>query len=170
MDSVDIGVNGIACAAAIWFAAHHSMEAKRAAIALAIGWLFYVSAWLPDGYNPRDIIYIGTGEKIASPQLWSMMDCVVALYIAYVGFPKWWSLVLWLSFTVQINFHILRLVDVFDFQTYSSILDKIFIIQIAVFLVLGWPNVRSRIAHIIANHRRSHSVPAKSGKLVRRQK
>lgn len=163
-------INIVVMAAGLISAAFYSSEARKAAIAFFIGWLFYVSAWLPDGYNPRDIIYIGTGEKIASPQLWSMMDCVVALYIAYVGFPKWWSLVLWLSFTVQINFHILRLVDVFDFQTYSSILDKIFIIQIAVFLVLGWPNVRSRIAHIIANHRRPHSVPAKSEKLVRRQK
>lgn len=161
--------NAIACAAAIWFAAHHSMEARKSAIALTIGWLFYISAWLPDGYNPRDIIYIGTGEKIASPQLWAMMDCVVSLYIAYIAFPKWWSLVLWLSFTIQINFHILRLLEVFDFQTYSSILDNIFVLQIAVFLVLGWPNVRNLIVDIISHYRRSTSFATKGRKFARRR-
>lgn len=162
--------NIVVMAAGLISAAFHPLEARKAAIAFFIGWLFYISAWLPDGFNPRDIIYIGTGEKIASPQLWAMMDCVVALYIAYIGFPSWWSLVLWLSFTIQINFHILRLFDVFDFSTYSSILDKIFIIQIAVFLVLGWPNARNFIADTISHYRRSHSVATKGGKFARRTK
>lgn len=162
-------INMIVMAAGLVSAAFHSLEARKCAIAFFIGWLFYISAWLPDGYSPRDIIYIGTGEKIASPQLWAMMDCVVSLYIAYIAFPKWWSLVLWLSFTIQINFHILRLLEVFDFQIYSSILDNIFVLQIAVFLVLGWPNVRNRIVDIISHYRRSASVTAKGRKFARRR-
>lgn len=148
-------------AAGLVFAASHSIEGKKVGIAFLAGWLFYISAWLPDGYAPRDIIYAVSGDKLKSPQLWMASDIIVLLYIAILARRQWWGVVLILTFSVQIASHVMRIMDYFDFATYSNILDKIFIVQIAVFIALGWPNVRDRVIDFTRSKWHSHPVHKK---------
>jgi len=162
----DIAFNGMLCLAGVYFARYHSMDAFRAAFALMLGWLFYVSAWIPDN-SPHFVIKRELGWDISSVELWSLCDCLVGLYILSLAWDKWWGLTLWASFTVQCCLHILRINEVFDFALYSSILDKIFLGQIVVFLFLGWPNVRNNISDIIAGWR---DAPDKVGTALRKEK
>lgn len=150
--------NILMMAAGLAFAASHSIEARKAGLAFLAGWLFFIAAWLPDGWNPRDIIYSVSGDKIKSPQLWIASDTILMIYIAILAIRQWWGIVIVLSLAVQIAFHVTRIMDVFDFATYSNILDKIFIVQIAVFLVLGWPNVRDRLRHFVGSKFRPYGL------------
>lgn len=159
--TAEIAINGIACLAALWFARHHSAKALHCAIALTIGWMFYVSAWLPHGYTPNNIIKAWTGESVKSQILWAFCDFFVCAFIAERALTKWWGIVLYVSFAVQSALHVINLTDTIDFATYSNILDKIFIVQIAVFIALGWPNVRHRVIDFTRSKWHSHPVHKK---------
>lgn len=143
-------VNGILCLIAIWLAVHHSSDAGKSASAIFLGFLFYICAWAPEGWSPRDIIFTLTGEKLKSQYLWMLCDYTVGMYIASLAIDRWWGLTLFISFMIQVCFHIAKIYDRMIFETAAFYVDKIFHVQLLIFFILGgkkpwidlWHNLR----------------------------
>jgi hypothetical protein len=137
--NLDILVNGILCIIAVIVALYHSREAYLSSIALFLGFLFYITAWAPDGWNPRDIVFTLTGEKIKSAWFWIFGDYLVLMGIGALAIDTWWGCVLVLTFLSQISLHIFKIYDMIDSWYYLFSLDQLFHIQIMTFLVIGIP-------------------------------
>lgn len=130
--------NGGVCILAMIMAFFHSRIAFFGTIAIFIGFLFYCSAWAPDGFSPRDIVFALSGEKIPSAVFWALGDTVVMLIIAGIAIDRFWGMMVALLFMFQICLHILKIYHYIDRGFYQFFLDRIFNIQMLIFLLIGY--------------------------------
>ena len=127
--------SGMACLLAIDFARYKDRTTLKAAIALFIGFLCYITAWAPWDLSPRDTVFALTGEKIKSAVFWAVFDYMVLLYIASIAIDRKLGLLLAFTYLIQVCLHVFRIYDMIPAGQHQLWLDFVFRIQILIFVV-----------------------------------
>lgn len=117
--------------------------AVKSAVAIALGWIFYVSSWLEN--SPHSIVEQLTGVSVPSTSLWALSDCLIGLYVAEQAIDRIWGRIIVGVFGVQIAAHLVYHMNFVPFEDYSAFLDYGFMIQIMAFIWIGSDGARDRI-------------------------
>lgn len=149
--------NGLLCAATILFAAHVREgrgDAVTLATALFVNWVLYVLSWTPLAVAPA--IREMTGLPLHSSDLWLLADTCCASLAMVLAFNRWWGWGLWSLGILQVLVHGGRELSLYDFATYTQILDWVLWAQLAIFFYIGGRGVGDHLSRLfdrLAPHR-----------------
>lgn len=148
-DHIPWVVAGCLCAC---FAPKHNRAGvvQGAAIMLA-AWFAYNSIWTPQSIAVALSSTIGT--QIEYEAVWSFTDALAAMVVMAAWGEQWWAIAIWATLTIQCSGHVASQFGITPWGPYRMLLDSVFTIQWAVFILIGGPGIVDRILHILRRSR-----------------
>lgn len=153
--------NGIACAAALGFAAFvrpGRREAVTIAALLCVNYMFCALGYTDA--SPARILQT-LGVPITNKETWMLADACFGAAAILIAFWRPWAWVFWGLSVVQVGIHGLRIAKVIEGSTYSDWLQIVLHMQLVVFFVIGGPGVGDHLLNALDRVRRGrrHVAP-----------
>lgn len=126
---------------------HERAAAFSAAALFAAVWLAYLSTWTDQSMTHAISALAGT--NIEYEAVWSFTDALTAMVVMAMWGERWWALALWLTLTIQCSGHVASQFGLAPWGPYRALLDGIFTIQWAIFILIGGPGLVDHIFHLL---------------------
>lgn len=144
LDPRFVFIYGVLHGLGIVFGAHFPVGEKRSGLVLSLlltaTWLVYISAWTS---TP-----VGPALGLLNRDVWQFDDCFVGVVALALGYRRWWGWAIWSGAMTFEMFHQAYVWGLWDFEAYSYTMDKVLLLQLAVFLIVGGPGIGARISDI----------------------
>jgi hypothetical protein len=152
--------NGIACAAALGFAAFVRPGRREAVTLAALLCVNYMFCAL--GYTDASpaLALQAIGVPITNKETWMLADACFGAAAVLIAFWRPWAWIFWATSIVQVGIHALRMTEAIDGTTYSDWLEIVLHGQLAVFFVIGGPGVGDRLHDAFDRFRHRRRAPA----------
>lgn len=129
---------------AAFFPERDRSAALLSACLFAALWVMFEATY----YMPLTMLW-NVGVMLWPEDLWAMFDGIAGLLILAIGFRTWWGWTLWATYIIQEIMHMMyRQLGIWDYPLYGNALDKVFLIQAAVFLLGGSGGVAEYVGGI----------------------
>lgn len=114
------------------------------AIGFVVGWLLFVTSWEPWG---AALLLSDAGIYTTSPEVWAIADATNGMLALRYGHRHWWGFALWFLYVAQCVMHV-SFLGGWSWGQYKTGLDATFLMQVAVFLMVGGKGVYDAGLHI----------------------